>query len=243
MGGGEGTFPVSDIELATEKDKASSQSESDMLQHEPVKWAQCSTVENTAMLTHVTAATLYQAYVARSSAHEDLHVLCIKGEVQVFAAKEMKLGTLVLLPFGALESAQDKKAAGVPVVLEIGGEKGGQTTNVLYQIRPKSTPKKPASSQEKAMVLVPFWVLATKPEGNVDAGKAASSKAASSQVVSLLEYKTTAVNVQTAPALKKRTARSKASIILKTICLTNKDVVPKGSRLMVFGKLPLKLSE
>ena len=240
--GGKGTFAVSDIELASSQDKKDELAE-DMLQHEPVKWAQCSTVENTEMLKHVVASTLYQSYVARSSAHDDLHVVSVKGDFHVFATKEMKPGALVLLPFGALESAHDTKAVGVPVVLEIGGEKSGQTTNVLYQIRPKNTPKKQASSQEKAMVLVPFWVLATKPEGKAVAGKAASSKAASSQVVSLLDYKTTAVNVHAAPALEKRSTRSKASIVLKTICLTNKEVVPKGSRLIVSEKLPVKLPE
>ena len=85
--------------------------------------------------------------------------------------------------------------------------------------------------------------MATKPEVKAAAGKSASSKAASSQVTSLLEYKTTALNVHAAPALEKRSARSKASIVLKTICLTNKEVVPKGSRLLVCEKLPLKLPE
>ena len=240
--GGKGTFDVSAIELASSQDKKDEHAE-DMLQLEPVKWSQCSTAENTQMLTHVVAATLYQAYVARSSAHDDLHVVCIKGEFQMFATKEMKPGALVLLPFGALETAHDTKAVGAPVVLEIGGEKSGQTTNVLYRIRPKTTPKKQASSQEKAMVLVPFWVLATKPEGKAVAGKAASSKEASSQVVSLLHYKTTALNVHAAPSLEKRSIRSKASIVLKTICLTNNEVVPKGSRLIVSEKLPVQLPE
>ena len=240
--GGKGTFPVSAIELASSQVKKDDDAE-DMLQHEPIKWSQCSTVDNNEMLLHVTAATLYQAYVARSSAHEDLHVLSIKGEVQLFATKEMKPGVLVLLPFGLLECAENMKSAGVPVVLEIGGEKSGQATNVQYQIRPQNTQKKVASSQEKAVVLVPFWVLATKPEVKAAAGKSASSKAAVSQVTSLLEYKTTALNVHAAPALEKRSARSKASIVFKTICLTNKEVVPKGSRLLVCEKLPLKLPE
>ena len=51
------------------------------------------------------------------------------------------------------------------------------------------------------------------------------------------------MNVHAAPALEKRSTRSKASIVLKTICLTNKEVVPKGSRLLVCEKLPLKLPE
>ena len=251
--GGKGTFPVSAIELAKEKEK--DELPEDMLQHEAMKWSQCSTVENAEMLLHVIASTLYNVYVARSSAHEDLHVINIKGDVQLFATKEMKPGALVLLPFGALESVPDPKAAGVPVVLEIGGEKSGQTTQVEYQIRPKNTPKKATVTQEQAVVLVPFWVLATKPvainEGKAAAvkaasskaaaGKAAAGKAASSQVVSVLQYKTTAVNVPAAPALEKRGTRSKASIVLKTICLTNKEVVPKGSRLIVSEKPPVKL--
>ena len=155
--GGKGTVPVSAIELAKEKEK--DDLAEDMLQHEPIKWAQCSTVENSEMLMHVAAATLYHAYVARSSAHEDLHVLSIKGEVQLFATKEMKPGVLVLLPFGLLECAENMKSAGVPVVLEIGGEKSGQATNVQYQIRPKNTPKKwlPAKRRLWSWCLFGFW--------------------------------------------------------------------------------------
>ena len=177
--GGKGTVAVSDIELASSQGKKDELAE-DMLQHEPVKWAQCSTVENTEMLKHVVASTLYQSYVARRSAHDDLQDVSVKGDFHVFATKEMKPGVLVLLPLGLLECAENMKSAGAPVVLEIGGEKSGQATNVQYQIRPKSIPKKVASSQEKVVVLVPFWVLATKPEVKAAAGKSASSKAAKS---------------------------------------------------------------
>ena len=57
----------------TEKDPASSQE--DMLKRDAIKWAQCSTEASQDMLLHVTASILYQVYVARSSAHEDLHII------------------------------------------------------------------------------------------------------------------------------------------------------------------------
>ena len=67
-------LPVSAIDLQKkEKDPVSSQE--DMLKRDAIKWAQCSTAENQDMLLHVTASILYQAYVARSSAHEDLHII------------------------------------------------------------------------------------------------------------------------------------------------------------------------
>ena len=168
--GGKGTFDVSAIELASSQDKKDELAE-DMLQHEPVKWAQCSTLENNEMLTHVVAATLYQAYVARSSAHDDLHVLFIKGEFQMFATKEMKPGALVLLPFGALETAHDTKAVGAPVVLEIGGEKSGQTTNVLYRIRPKTTPTKTGCEPREGYGLGAFLGFGYEARGQSGCGQ------------------------------------------------------------------------
>ena len=89
------------------------------------------------------------------------------------------------------------------------------------------------------MVLGPFWALATKPEGKAVAGQSGFEPSRIATEV----CKTTALNVHAAPALEKRSARSKASIVLKTICLTNKEVVPKGSRLIVSEKLPVKLPE
>ena len=221
-------LPVSAIELSqkTEKDPASSQE--DMLNRDAIKWAQCSTEANQAMLLHVTASILYQAYVARSSAHEDLHIINDGGEIKMFAIKEMKAGALVMLPFGEIVDNSTCSAPGsVQVTLEIGGEKGGQTARVEYKIRSKATPKKTTGTQTKAVVLVPFWVLATKPVVSK------VLKAASSQAVAKLQYKTTTVNVPTAPQVEKRTAKGTTNIVMKTTCLTNSEVVAKGAWLVV----------
>ena len=135
-------LPVSAIELSqkTEKDPAASQE--DMLKRDAIKWAQCSTAENQDMLLHVTASILYQAYVARSSAHEDLHIINDRGVIKMFAIKEMKAGALVMLPFGDIVDNTCSAPGSVPVTLEIAGEKGGQTARVEYKIRSKETPKK-----------------------------------------------------------------------------------------------------
>ena len=220
-------LPVSAIELSqkTEKDPASSQE--DMLKHCAIKWAQCSTEVNQDMLLHVTASILYQAYVARSSAHEDLHIINDGGVIKMFAIKEMKAGALVMLPFGDIVDNKRYAPGSVPVTLEIAGEKGGQTARVEYKICSKPTPRRTTSTDKKAVVLVPFWVLATKP--------VASKKlqAASSQAVAKLQYKTTTVNVPAAPQVEKRSAKGTTNIVMKTTCLTNSEVVAKGAWLVV----------
>ena len=68
-------LPVSAIELSQKKEKDPASSQEDMLKRDAIKWAQCSTEANQDMLLHVTASILYQVYVARSSAHEDLHTI------------------------------------------------------------------------------------------------------------------------------------------------------------------------
>ena len=92
---------------------------------------------------------------------------------------------------------------------------------------PTLPPKKAIGTQKKAVVLVPFWVLATKPVASEEL------EAASSQAVAKLQYKTTTVNVPTAPLLEKRTAKGKTNIAMKTTCLTNSEVVAKGAWLVV----------
>lgn len=145
----------------------------------------------------------------------------------MFAIKEMKAGALVMLPFGDIVDNTCSAPGSVPVTLEIAGEKGGQTARVEYKIRSKETPKRTTGTQKKAVVLVPFWVLATKPVASEEL------QAASSQAVAKLQYKTTTVNVPTAPQLEKRSAKGKTNIVMKTTCLTNSEVVAKGAWLVV----------
>ena len=255
--GGSEVVSVSQVELAkVEKPKqAAASSQDDPLKQEAVKWSECSTTASRDMLLHLTASTLYQAYVARSSAHEDLHIVNNNGVVKLYAQRDMKQGALVLLPFGDVVEPSTASAGSIPISLEIGGE---EPERADFRIRSKTTPKKTASSQEKAVVLVPFWVLATKPASSQALSKALKTQApsASSQDpstsiqedgktsgtdMSQLQYKTTAMQVPPPPAVEKRSARSKTSIVLKCLCLTNAEPVRKGSWLVVMDKPPVKL--
>ena len=220
---------VSDIELAPKKrepDPTQGTQATSNLDLEACKWSPCSTATNNEMLATLTAATLYQAYVGRSSAHEDLHVVFDTGVFTMYARREMKPGALVMLPFGEIIVPGVASAGSAPVVLEIGGDVGTE-----FRLRAKNTPKE-LGTNEKAVVLVPFWVLATRP---------ASSKS-SAAVISNLVYKTTTMNVQQAPQVGKTHGRAKHAIVIKTVCITNDEVVPKGASLVVKGKLPTKLA-
>ena len=146
----------------------------------------------------------------------------------------MKAGALVMLPFGDIVDNTCSAPGSVPVTLEIAGEKGGETARVAYKIRSKETPKKTTGTQTKAVVLVPFWVLATKPAASKEL-KADSSK------VAKLQYKTTTVNVPTTPQVEKRIAKGKTNIVMKTTCLTNSEDVTKGARLGVAEGPPYTL--
>ena len=226
---------VSAIDLITEKEEPAP-SQEDMLIREAIKWCQVSSATNVEMLLQLTMATLYQAYVARSSAHEDLHVIYDGGVAKIYATRDMKVGSLVLLPFGDLVDESCGAGANAPVALEIGGEKGEKPARTGFMVRSKATPNK-YLSQQKVVVLVPFWVLATKPATGKELQ---ASKAASSQAASELQYKTTTLAVPAAPPLEKRGAKNKANIVIKTLCLTNPQAVVKGSRLYVAQKLPSK---
>jgi hypothetical protein len=70
------TIPITDIGKVPQKPSSASSQESkpDSLHSESIKWAPCSTFDNDDMLLSLTKATLYQAYVCRSCAHEELHI-------------------------------------------------------------------------------------------------------------------------------------------------------------------------
>ena len=238
---------VSDIELAKKKAAATSSqgdqsaSSQGCLCLEAIKWSLCSTATNQEMLSILTAATLYQAYVSRSSAHEDLHVVCDKGVVMMCATREMKPGALVLLPFGDILDSGLASPGSAPVTLEICGE---TTSRVEFRIRSKNTPKRVTGTNEKAVVLVPFWVLATATASSQavpNAESSSKSPAALSKVVSKLRYKITTIHMPQAPQVEKKSGNTKTTIAIKTVCMTNDDVVPRGAQLVAMGKPPTKL--
>ena len=225
----ENLLGVSEIELATAKQEPASSHDTQAtsnLDLAACKWSPCSTATNNEMLWTMTMATLYQAYVCRSSAHEDLHVVFDKGVFTMYARKEMKPGALVMWPFGELIDPGVASAGSAPVVMEIGGDVKSE-----FRLRAKNPPKK-LGTNEKAVVLVPFWVLATLPP----------SPKSSAAVIPNLVYKTTTMNMLQAPQVGKTHGRAKPAVVIKTVCITNDEVVPKGASLVVKGTLPTKLA-
>ena len=236
------TAPVSDVALAPAVKTALSQEASlpTALSQEAVKWSPCSTQENNAMVPHLMMSTLYQAYVARSSAHDDLHVVESDGAIAVHAKKEMKPHALVLLPFAQLDSGDKSKGVSVPLVIEIAGGHGEETTTATHRLRAKVTPKKITGGQERAVALVPFWALAASPASNAEVA------AGEGKGWFKLEYQVVAMAVPSAPALSHdeglwTKAGKTKSAVLRTVCLVNTGVVPKGSRLYVANKPPAAL--
>ena len=191
------------------------------------KWAMCSTTTNHEMLSTLTAATLYQEYVCRSSAHEHLHVVFHKGVFTLYALKQMNPGDLLLLPFGDLIDPGVASPGCAPVMLQIPG--GGEKE---FRLRAKNPPRSLGTSG-KAVVLIPFWVLSKS-------SVAVASKS-SAAVAPNLVYQTQTISVQRSEEVKNTCGEAKGSIVIKTVCMTNDGVVPKGAPLVAKGKLPAKL--
>ena len=189
---------------------------------EACKWSQCSTATINEMVATLTAATLFQAFVGRSSAHEDLHVVFDKGVFTMYALREMKAGALLMLPFGELIDPGVASPGSVPVAVQLGDGKGTE-----FRLRAKSTPKK-LGTNEKAVVLVPFWVLATR-------------EPSEATVVGNLVYKTTTMSMPQPPQLGRLRSKVQHAIDIKTLCITNDEVVGKGAPLVLKDKLPTKL--
>ena len=223
----ESLHAVSEIELSNKKQPSGSTqgigatSSPGNLDLEACKWSPCSTATNNEMVGTLTAATLYQAYVGRSSAHEDLHVVFDTGVFTMYALKEMKAGALLMLPFGDLIDPGVASPGSAPVAVELGDK---DKTATEFRLRAKSTPKK-LGTNEKAVVLVPFWVLAARPPSSVGN----------------LVYKTTTMSMPQPPQVGKPRSKAQHAIVIKTVCITNDEVVRKGAELVVTGKLPTML--
>ena len=224
----ESLIAVSDIELSNKKQASGSTQDTGAtsspgnLDLEACKWSPCSTAANNEMVATLTAATLYQAYVSRSSAHEDLHVVFDKGVFAMYALKEMKAGALLMLPFGDLIEPGVACPGSAPVVVEFGDGKGTE-----FRLRAKNTPKK-LGTNERAVVLVPFWVLATR-------------QPSSATVVGNLVYKTTTMSMPRPPQVGRPRSKAQHAVVIKTVRITSDEVLRKGAPLVLTGKLPTRL--
>lgn len=226
------------------KQKASSQ-EPASLTLAACKWAACSTEDNMKMWMQLTQTTLYQLYVSQSAAHNDLRVtitpteaVAMDGIVRVYAARDFKPKTLVLLPFSTsiIGSDQARPKDAVPVTMIVYPEKE-EKSSMTFWMRMRALPKSLASSQDRAVVLIPFWALAARPHKPVS-GQDQNEDESNLHV---LVYRKVTVDIPTPAAVTKGVRVQKPKIQLCVPCMTNTNAITKGSRLMIAGKVPAGL--
>ena len=123
--------------------------EAECLPQPVLKWASCSAKENTEMWDYLAQSVLYQAYVSQSSAHGAVHVALASSQekkadvVSLFAARDLKPKTLLLLPFNMpLVSGEESRPSGaVKGVVTVTPNKE-EATHTMFWIKPKCCPRK-----------------------------------------------------------------------------------------------------
>ena len=204
-----------------------------------LKWAPCSSKENAEMWVHVAQSVLYHAYVSQSSAHGDVHVAMASSQdgtetdvVSMFAAKDLRPRTLVLLPFNMplVSGGEARPSGAVQAIVTVSPSKEAPAST-LFWIRPKVLPKKAQALAhgEKALTLVPFWVAVAK----------ASSQGGGKNLL----YATAIIQIPTPPPVSRGVRVQRGKMTLKVLCLTNEAAISKGTLLMAAGKPPADLPE
>ena len=235
-----------------------------------IKWSITSNNHNKEMVLHMAKTTLYKVYVAQSSAHNEIHIVGQdtgaspdstaskdKGASQdkvasqvnfaAFARNDFKAGVLTLLPFNTelVDGACKKPPGAVPLVMIITPD-GEKPTEMPFWVKPLALPNKAIVNQEKAVVLVPFWLMA---KGRQDAKKVAAAGGASTEDVAAsqgvqnahLIYKTAEIDVPTPSAIWKGGRNIKSKVAMRILYLTNDKSVGKGDRLLAVDDLPAAL--
>ena len=232
--------------------KASSQ-EPETLKLQACKWAICSTEDNMKMWMHMALTTLYQIYVGQCAAHNDLRVTATPeehtktdGPWRIFAVREMKAKTLLLVPWNAQlvsgEVSRPKDA--IPIRMTAKPDKE-EATNMVFWLRAKNVPRTLASSQDRASVLVPFWTLAAKPVQGQTTSENNESKEETKDDVpnNTLTYQKMRLPVPTPGPMAKGVRVQKANIHFEVPVLTNMETINKGDRLIVNKKAPVDMTE
>jgi hypothetical protein len=228
------TVSITDVEVLAPKPLSASSQESTLgpLDSESIKWSPCSTFDNNDMLLSLTKATLYQAYVCRSCAHEDLHLNMEDGELHVYAKRLMKPKSLLLLPFGSIDGSASKGPS-VPLRVEVTSDENQGPVTVEWRLRAKPLPKKITGTSEKAVALNPFWLLSMKPTEKT------TLQSNPSQVTSELTYEPIAFAAMPPTMVSDvKSNKNKSHMVLKMTALVNTETVPKGALLYVTSKPP-----
>ena len=95
-----------------------------------------------------------------------------------------------------------------------------------------------ASSQDRAVVLVPFWALAAAGRKTTQSSSASSADSDTHCLV----YQQAVIDVPTPAAVLKGIRVAKAKIKVCVPCMTNKTIIAKGSRLTIAEKIPTDLN-
>ena len=152
--------------------------------------------------------------------------------VSLFAAKDLKPKTLLLLPFNMpLVSGTEKMPSGaVKAVVTVTPNKE-EAAHTMFWIKPKVLSKKAHTQAhgETALTIVPFWV--------------AIAKASSQETIKNLSYATAIIQIVTPPAICRGVRVHKGKMTLKVMCLTNLEAIEKGTPLMTSEKPPTELPE
>ena len=223
---------IADLVLHVKK-KASSQ-EDDHLDKSAMKWAVAGSEDNAKMCTMIAQVTLYNLYTSQSTAHQDIVVLPMPEELkeeqglwQIVALRDFKPRTLFFLPWntGIFADAGIQPPHAVALMLLVQPEKQPETQMKLW-LKAKNTPKTLAAHQERATVLVPFWMLSGKPVAEIAEGMCE------------LKYEKLRVTVPQPGVLSKgvRVGRSRVQLLLPV--MTNEIAVARGQRLVVCGVVP-----
>ena len=241
---------IEDLAAVPKNKEKSVSASSQALEIPGFKWSPCSNVENAEMLRNLAHSALYQLYVSQSASHGDLHLvenlpdaISKEGPIRMYACREFKENTLVILPFSAIlvdgTSAKPSNAAPLQMVLKPDKE---EPTVVLFWVKSKPMPKKLALSQEKAAVVVPFWALSEKPrvQSTLESDEVSEGPV---EPVQALVYKTASVKVPCPAGVHKGVRVMKANITMKVVYMTNASKLEKGTRVIVTSKPAGELEE
>ena len=231
-----------------------------------IKWSPTSNNHNAEMVLHLAKVTLYQVYVSQSAAHNEIHVVsqdkaashdsaasqdkaASQSNVAVFARKDFKAGVLSLLPFNTelVDGACKRPAGAVPLEMVITPD-GEKATRVAFWVKPIALPNKSAVNQQKAVVMVPFWIMA---KSSQEPKKVAEGRGASQEYVAATQgvqnehliYKIAEFDVQAPSAIARGGRNIKSKVAMRIPYLTNDMSLAKGARLLVKGNLPAALED
>ena len=125
---------------------------------------------------------------------------------------------------------------------------GEKATRVAFWLTPMALPNKTTVSQQNAVVMVPFWLMAKSSQEAkkvAEGGGASREDVVASQGVQNehLIYKIAEFDVQAPSAIGRGGRNVKSKVAMRIPYLTNETSLGKGARLLVKDDLPAALED